>query len=109
MGNPRRSNGARRNKIRQRLKSRGDPCHICGEPIDYTLPAGDPLSFEADEIVPVSRYWEGGYSTPEACALDINNIKAAHRICNQKRGNKPLCESETELPKPLSLPLSRRW
>ena len=26
------------------------PCAICGMPIDYDLPAGDPMSFEVDEI-----------------------------------------------------------
>lgn len=105
--NPRRANSSKRNKIRLILKERGDPCHICGMPIDYSLPPGDPLSFEADEVVPVSRYWEGGYPNPQACAMDISNIKAAHRICNQRRGNKPV--EGAGIPKPLSLPLSRQW
>ena len=39
------------------------------------------MSFEVDEIVPVSL---GGDP------LDFANVAAAHRICNQRRGNKPL-------------------
>lgn len=85
--NPRYRNGARRRKLRARLKAQGLPCALCGKPIDYTLPARHPMSFEVDEIVPVSRYREGGYSSPEQCALDPSNLRPAHRICNQRRGN----------------------
>lgn len=59
----------------------GMDCHLCGMPIDYSLPSGHPMSFEVDELVPVSR---GGDP------LDFSNVAAAHRICNQKRGNKPV-------------------
>lgn len=76
--NPRRANGNLRNKIRARIKARGDVCALCGMPIDYSLPAGDPWSYEVDEIIPVSR---GGDP------LDINNCQPAHRICNQRKGN----------------------
>ena len=105
--NPRRSNGNRRNKIRRALKERGAPCHICGMPIDYSLPAGDPMSFEVDEIIPVSRFWEGGYPNAKACALDIHNCAAAHRICNQKRGNKR--DEDRSMTDKLSLPLTQEW
>ncbi len=47
---------------------------------------------EVDELVPVSRYWEGGYPTPQACALDYNNHGAVHRACNQWRGNRSVAE-----------------
>ena len=77
--NPRRSNSTRRNKIRARIKAQGLPCALCGAPIDYSLPAGDPMSFEVDEIIPVSL---GGDP------LDITNCQPAHRICNQRKGNK---------------------
>lgn len=72
-------NGTRRRKLRARLKAQGNPCAICGQPIDYSLPSGDPLSFEVDEIIPVSL---------SGNELDINNVQAAHRICNQRKGNK---------------------
>ena len=72
-------NGSRRRKLRARLKAQGLPCAICGQPIDYDLPAGDPMSFEVDEIVPVAL---GGDE------LDWSNLQPAHRICNQRKGKK---------------------
>jgi len=85
--NPRQRNSNARRKLRLWLKSRGEPCALCGGAIDYSLPAGDPMSFEMDEIIPVSRYYLGGYATPEQCALDRDNVQATHRICNQRKGN----------------------
>ena len=95
--NPRYANGSRRTRNRSRLRSEGRPCWICeafGRPsrIDYRLPAGDPMSFEMDEYVPISRYWLGGYPSPEACAADYANLGAAHRRCNQWRSNKTVGE-----------------
>lgn len=76
--NVRYANGHRRRSIRARWASIGAPCALCGKPIDYSLPAGHPMSFEVDEIVPVSR---GGDP------LDFANTQPAHRICNQRKGN----------------------
>lgn len=88
---PRRSNGTRRNKLRKRVAELGLPCHLCGRPIDYTLTTWvdpkdgktkrHPLSFELDELKPVSL---GGDP------YDFENVAPAHRICNQRRGNKPV-------------------
>lgn len=72
-------NGTRRRKIRARIKAQAPPCGICGHSIDYSLPAMHPLSFEVDEIEPVSL---GGSE------LDINNCQASHRCCNQAKGNR---------------------
>lgn len=94
--NPRRANGTRRNRIRDRWRAIGAPCALCGLEIDYSLPAGDPMSFEVDEIVPVSR---GGDP------LDFDNTQPAHRICNQKKGNKMTLSVE----RPILLPKSRDW
>ena len=114
--NPRRSNSAIRNKQRAYWKSRGLPCSICGLPIDYSLgmitddATGKrfmhPYSFVIDEIIPVSKWREGGYKSPEECALDISNQRPAHYICNAKRGNgdnkkkqvKPVNPMELEQP-----------
>lgn len=73
------------------------PCGICGQPIDYSLGyikdpltgkrRMHPMAFVIDEIIPVSRWREGGYKSPEACALDISNQRPAHYICNARRGN----------------------
>ena len=89
--NPRRSNGHRRDELRRWLASQQLPCALCGKPIDYSLTTWvdprdgkvkrHPMSFEVDEIVPVSK---GGDP------LDRDNVQPAHRICNQTRGNKTL-------------------
>lgn len=86
--NPRSANGNARRKLRSWLRSQGRPCWICrafGRPgaIDYSLPSGDPLSFEVDELVPVSL---GG------SPLARSNVDAAHRCCNQWRGNRSVDE-----------------
>ena len=94
--NPRRSNGSRRNKLRARVRAMGLPCHICGGAIDYSLPAGHPMAYELDEIVPVSR---GGDP------YDPGNVAPAHRICNQRKGNR-MPQDASRVPK---LPLSREW
>ena len=65
------------------LRSQSLPCHVCGLPIDYGAPAGDPLAFEVDEIVPVSR---GG------SPYDRANVAASHRCCNNWRGNRGMGE-----------------
>ena len=84
MGNPRCSNGSLRRRNRRRLRFEGRPCWICqvfgrDARIDYSLPATHPLSFEVDEIVPVSRYWLGGYGSPEQCAADYSNQWRSNR------------------------------
>ena len=86
--NPRYANGSARRKLRHWLRSQGRPCWICRAfgldgTIDYELPARHPFSFEVDELVPISR---GG------SPLDRNNVDAAHRVCNQWRGNRSVEE-----------------
>lgn len=96
------SNGSRRRKIRARIKAMGLPCALCGAPIDYSLPAKDPMSFEVDEIIPVSL---GGDH------LDINNCQPAHRICNERKGNKLFYCAETPNNKSIesNIKPSRGW
>lgn len=53
-----------------------------------------PLSFVIDEIRPVSRWREFGYSSREAAAQDWNNLQAAHYCCNAMKSNKTLQELE---------------
>lgn len=71
----------------------GLPCGICKGargPIRYDQPSDHmhPFSFVIDETIPVSRWKEYGYPSPEACANDPNNLRPAHWICNAQRGNK---------------------
>lgn len=97
MSNPRYSNGHRRRSIRNWLMATQDVCALCGKPIDKSLKSPHPMSFEVDEIVPVSL---GGDP------LDRRNVQAAHRICNQRKSNKvsgPKARYANPLPK------SRDW
>ena len=91
--NPRSQNGSLRRKYRARMKAAGCGCGICHGrlgPIHYDEPsdAAHPLSFVIDEIKPVSRWREFGYSSARACAEDWNNLQAAHYVCNQLKGNR---------------------
>ena len=55
-------------------------CHICGQPIDYSLkPSSADLAWEPDHIIPVIK-------APER-ELDLTNIAASHRKCNRARGS----------------------
>ena len=71
----------------------GAECGIChgrlGE-IHYDEPsdAKHPLSFVIDEIKPISRYKEFGYSSKVEAAQDWNNLQAAHFCCNAAKSNK---------------------
>ena len=90
--NPRYSNGNLRRKYRARFKAMDAPCGICKGrlgPIHYDEPSDHehPLSFVIDEIKPVSRYKEFGYPSPQAAAMDWNNLQAAHYCCNQAKSN----------------------
>jgi 5-methylcytosine-specific restriction endonuclease McrA len=88
---------ARRTKRQKRqaaeLRARHDPCWLCGQPIDYTLPADHDWAFSVDHIKP--------WSTHPELREDPGNLAAAHSLCNKRRGNKP---------PPLGLGLlSRNW
>lgn len=64
-----------RDRARAKLKRSGSACHICGKPIDYSLPHTDPMSFAADDVIPLAR---GGPDT-------VDNKAASHRDCNSKK------------------------
>lgn len=93
MSNVRYANGNLRRKNRARLKAMGGPCGICRGrfgPIDYTAPSdhNHPLSFVVDEIKPVSRWREFGYSSAREAAEDWDNLQPAHYYCNAMKSNK---------------------
>ncbi|SIA00097.1 HNH endonuclease [Mycobacteroides abscessus subsp. abscessus] len=73
----RRTHTRRDRALADRVRRRGDDCHICGQPIDYSLPPGLPGSFEADHIMP---YALGGAST-------LDNLAASHRACNRAKSD----------------------
>lgn len=110
--NPRYANGAKRRKNRARIKAMGMPCGICRGrlgPIHYDEPSDcrHPLSFVVDEIKPVSRWKEFGYSSARACAEDFDNLQPAHYICNQMKSNKLNYSLETNEKRQLERALSR--
>ena len=100
--NPRRANGARRNQIISRWRAIGDPCHLCGKPIDYSLgmvvdkrtgkKRMHPMAFVVDEIVPVAQ---GGDP------LQFSNTQPAHWVCNARKGDgRPKAPTDKPLPRP---------
>ena len=91
--NPRWKNGNQRRKYRARFQAMNAPCGICGGrlgAIHYEEPsdAKHPLSFVIDEIRPVSRWREYGYSSAAEAAADWRNLQAAHYCCNAAKSNK---------------------
>ena len=102
VSNPRYANGNLRRKHRARLKAQGGPYGICRGrlgPIHYDEPSDSdhPLSFVVDEIKPISRWREFGYTSREAAAQDWNNLQAAHYCCNAAKSNKTLNEVQKKL------------
>ena len=92
MKNVRYANGNLRRKHRARIKAMGCECGICKGrlgPIHYDEPSDSqhPLSFVVDEIKPVSRWREFGYSSARAAAEDWSNLQAAHYCCNAAKSN----------------------
>ena len=91
--NPRYANGSLRRKHRARLRAMGCECGICHGrfgPIHYDEPsdAAHPLSFVVDEIRPVSKWRQFGYSSARAAAEDWDNLQAAHYFCNAQKRDK---------------------
>ena len=82
------------------------PCSIChgrlGR-IHYEEPSDSkhPLSFVIDETLPVSRWKEFGYESPEAVCKDINNLGAAHYCCNQAKGARTSEEAKKRIATPI--------
>ena len=50
-GNRRHANGWRRQQVVARVLAAYDTCHLCGRPVDKSLPPGLPGSPEVDEII----------------------------------------------------------
>ena len=78
-----------RRRAFKRDKEANAECWICkGEkgPIDYSVrPSSTDLSYEPDHYLPRARY--------PHLALDLANIRAAHRCCNRSRQDKAVIDS----------------
>lgn len=79
--NPRVANSTRYNRLVSKVKARGGPCAICWHEIDLSLETPDPMSFEVDHIVPISK---GG------AEYDPANAQPSHRCCNNWRKDRPM-------------------
>ncbi|MGE5747422.1 MAG: HNH endonuclease [Solirubrobacterales bacterium] len=64
-------------RLAKKIRREQQVCHLCGLPIDPDLKPPHPGSFTVDHIVPLSM---GGKRDDPA------NCRAAHRLCNMKRG-----------------------
>lgn len=98
--NPRRKNGSRRTKQRNRVIAASDTCALCGKPVDKTIKTPHDLSPEVDEITPVSL---GGDP------LDYDNMQLTHRICNRLKGDKLMVSPGPGEAAADPLPVSRDW
>lgn len=67
----------KRRRIRQLLERDGDCCQLCKAPIELTLQRDDPMAVTLDHLIPRSR---GGSNS-------VDNLRLAHRICNQRRAD----------------------
>lgn len=80
--------GRRYRENRTRILRGSPACHICGQPIDTSLPHWivstdgrrtiNPMAATADHIIPVAK--GGGDS--------LSNLKPAHMGCNRSRSDK---------------------
>lgn len=69
-------------RIKAQLRMQRGPCHICAQPIDYSLPPSDPQAFTVDHVLPRSTHpW---------AAEDPANCRSAHAKCNKSRGAGPV-------------------
>lgn len=68
-----------REAARRRDLRAGAVCWICGQPIDYDAPAGEPDAWEPDHVVPVAKAPNLEFS--------LSNIRASHSSCNRARGD----------------------
>ena len=71
-------NTSTRNKHRRIVSKDRPSCHWCHEEIDYDAHHLDPLSFQIDHVIPISK---GGSDT-------LDNLVASHRKCNRSKSDK---------------------
>ena len=67
-----------RRRIAQRVKA-GEPCALCGQPIDLTTRYPEPGAFVVDHTTPTSVGGSDRY----------DQLRPAHNKCNRTRSNLP--------------------
>lgn len=75
----------RTHALRAHVKRTGEPCWLCGQPIDLTLPYTHKMSFTADHVDALGN---GGRL--------LGDLRPAHRSCNSSRGKKRTREQITQ-------------
>lgn len=60
------------------IRGKGAPCHICNNPIDYSLKHPHPESWSLDHALTVKERMD--------LIMDWGNWRASHLDCNQRRG-----------------------
>lgn len=70
-----------RDRARALVRRTGANCHICGEPIDYSLKSPHPMSFELDHKISMA--------VDPSLASVPSNWAASHRKCNRAKSDKP--------------------
>ncbi|TSD95041.1 HNH endonuclease [Skermania sp. ID1734] len=89
-------------RLRQELA--GQPCWLCGKPIDQQLDRRHPMSFTLDHVVPLS--------VDPSRSHDPANLRPSHRRCNGRRGKDPsYCpvQPAEKTPPPTPIIASRVW
>lgn len=71
-----------RRRFREACRAGRARCHICKQPVDYSLPAGHPQSWSLDHLVPVAK-------SPHR-ELDRSNWASSHLSYNKARGARAL-------------------
>ncbi|MGI8682060.1 MAG: HNH endonuclease [Mycobacteriales bacterium] len=71
-------NTRRLQRIKANQRARRLPCWLCGQPIDYALPAGHTDAFSYDH----AKAWKLHPELRE----DPDNGRSAHKRCNSSRG-----------------------
>lgn len=66
-------------RTRQRIIRRDSICYLCGQPLDPALQYPHPQSTVVDHIEPLSHN--------DHRALDLTNLAAVHKRCNEIKGN----------------------
>lgn len=78
--------------LRRHVQRTGQPCWLCGNPIDLDLPPTHPQAFTADHI---NALGNGGKL--------LGELKPAHRACNSSRGKK---RTQDQITQPTT---TRQW
>ena len=66
-------------KVKRRDREQGNPCPLCGHPLDWDAPPRSRWSPSVDHVIPRSR---GGATLPP-----LHLLRTVHLSCNSARGD----------------------